>query len=70
MNLTPQERRELLDLLEQLSQAMDGNALWPNQIRDILRELHARVVAWLGDEDTETVSHQHSAGGGGGPCEE
>ncbi|TQN33399.1 hypothetical protein FHX37_3414 [Haloactinospora alba] len=51
MNLTPQERRELLDLLEQLSQAIDGNALWPGQIRDILRELHARVVAWLGDTD-------------------
>ncbi|TQN33550.1 hypothetical protein FHX37_3575 [Haloactinospora alba] len=68
MNLTPQERRELLDLVEQLAQAMDGNALWPGQLRDILQELHARVVAWLGDE--EMVSHQHSAGGGGGPCEE
>ncbi|TQN30155.1 hypothetical protein FHX37_0016 [Haloactinospora alba] len=70
MNLTPQERQELRDLLEQLSQAMDDDALWPGQIRDILRELHARVVAWLGDEDAETVPHQHSAGGGGGPCEE
>ncbi|TQN30631.1 hypothetical protein FHX37_0513 [Haloactinospora alba] len=70
MNLTPRERRELLDLVEQLSQAMDDDALWPGQLRDILQELHARVVAWLGDENTGTVSHQHSAGGGGGPCEE
>ncbi|TQN33166.1 hypothetical protein FHX37_3166 [Haloactinospora alba] len=57
MNLTPHERRELRDLLEQLTQAMDGGALWPNQIHDTLQELHACVHTWLGDEneDTETV---------------
>ncbi|TQN27579.1 hypothetical protein FHX37_4300 [Haloactinospora alba] len=60
MNLTPQERCELRDLLEQLAQAMDGNALWPGQLRDILQELHARVVAWLGDENTDTaIPHHH-----------
>ncbi|TQN27740.1 hypothetical protein FHX37_4469 [Haloactinospora alba] len=54
MNLTPHERRQLRDLLEQLSQAMEGGALWPNQIHDTLQELHTCVDTWLGDENTDT----------------
>ncbi|TQN33245.1 hypothetical protein FHX37_3250 [Haloactinospora alba] len=53
MNLTPQERRELLDLLDQLTQAMDDNTLWPGQLRDTLLELRTRVRTWLGDQTEE-----------------
>ncbi|TQN33186.1 hypothetical protein FHX37_3187 [Haloactinospora alba] len=80
MNLTPQERRELRDLVEQLVQATEGHAFWLNQVRATILALRDRLDAWLGDENedhdtgrgdenTGRVSHQHSAGGGG-LCEE
>ncbi|TQN30334.1 hypothetical protein FHX37_0208 [Haloactinospora alba] len=78
MNLTPQERRELRDLVEQLVQATEGHAFWLNRIRATILALRDRLDAWLGeedhdtdrsDEDTGAVSHQREARGGG-PCEE
>ncbi|TQN28676.1 hypothetical protein FHX37_4036 [Haloactinospora alba] len=78
MNLTPQERRELRDLVEQLVQATEGHAFWLNQVRATILALRDRLDAWLGeedhdtdrsDEDTGAISHQREAGGGG-PCEE
>ncbi|TQN32082.1 hypothetical protein FHX37_2008 [Haloactinospora alba] len=54
MNLTPRERRELRELLEDLTQAMDSGALWPGQLRETTRKLHTYVTAWLGDADENT----------------
>ncbi|TQN30400.1 hypothetical protein FHX37_0277 [Haloactinospora alba] len=79
MNLTPQERQELRDLVEQLVQATEGHAFWLNQVRATILALRDRLDAWLGEEDHDTdgsdrdtgaISHQREVGGGGGLCEE
>ncbi|TQN33516.1 hypothetical protein FHX37_3538 [Haloactinospora alba] len=71
MNLTPQERRELRDLVEQLVQATEDHAFWLNRVRELSIELHHRLDALLGtsgaedgDTDEAAVPHQRDTEGG------
>lgn len=47
MELSPQERAVLHDLVDQLVEVTDNNTYWLGQVREIALELRARLDSWL-----------------------